>query len=99
MTDGRRTASRPAAGSAGAGKRGLPPRRAPIDPAAVAAPDRTAMLSVRMKEATLEALARAAGAAGKSQRTFIAEALKAKGVPVAAADLEDRPRARRRGGG
>lgn len=113
MTDRRNTLSSSSSAAAGGGKRGLPSRR--IEPAALAAAaravaphappatarpsDATAMLSVRMKESTLEALAREALRSGLSQRRIIAEALAARGLPVAAADLEDRPRARRRGGG
>lgn len=57
----------------------------------------SSMLSVRMTEATLEALASYAISQGTTQRRIIAEALSAKGVQVADRDLEDRPLPRRRG--
>jgi hypothetical protein len=56
------------------------------------------MLSVRMMETTLEALAGYALDHGTTQRRVIAEALAKYGVRVAACDLEDRPLPRRRGG-
>jgi hypothetical protein len=56
------------------------------------------MLSVRMTEATLEALAAHALKHGTTQRRIIAEGLAKQGVRVAARDLEDRPLPRRRGG-
>jgi hypothetical protein len=59
--------------------------------------DKSAMLSVRMMEATLEALASYAFKHGTTQRRVIAEALAKHGVQVAARDLEDRPQPRRRG--
>jgi hypothetical protein len=55
------------------------------------------MLSVRMTEATLEALAAYALQKGTTQRRVIAEALAKHGVGVAAGDLVDRPLPRRRG--
>ena len=61
--------------------------------------DKSAMLSVRMTEATLEALASYALGHGTTQRRVIAEALAKHGVRVAARDLQDRPLPRRRGGG
>lgn len=74
---------------------------APQQPPAVAAiegSDKSAMLSVRLTEATLEALANYALQQGTTQRRVIAEALAARGIQVAARDLEDRPPPRRRGG-
>jgi hypothetical protein len=74
---------------------------APQQPSAIASregSDKSAMLSVRMTEATLEALAGYALDHGTTQRRVIAEALAAHGVRVAARDLEDRPQPRRRGG-
>ncbi|MFL5279920.1 MAG: hypothetical protein ACJ8AW_02705 [Rhodopila sp.] len=59
---------------------------------------KSAMLSVRMTEATLEALASYALSQGTTQRRIIAEALAKHGVRVAARDLENRPLPRRRGG-
>lgn len=59
--------------------------------------DRSAMLSVRLTEATLEALATHAQDNQTTQRRIIAEALAAKGIKVAPRDLEDRPLPRRRG--
>ena len=59
--------------------------------------DRAAMLSVRLMEATLDALASYALQHGTTQRRVIAEALAARGIHVAARDLEDRPPPRRRG--
>jgi hypothetical protein len=70
---------------------------APLQPPAVGT-DKTAMLSVRMTESTLEALAAHALEQGTTQRRVIAEALAKHGVSVAARDLEDRPLPRRRGG-
>jgi hypothetical protein len=70
---------------------------APLQPPAVGA-DKAAMLSVRMTETTLEALAAHALEQGTTQRRIIAEALAKHGVRVAARDLEDRPLPRRRGG-
>jgi hypothetical protein len=73
---------------------------APHQPPAVAeteAADKSAMLSVRMMEATLEALASYALDQGTTQRRVIAEALAKHGVRVAPRDLEDRPQPRRRG--
>lgn len=55
------------------------------------------MLSVRLTEATLEALAAYAIDHGTTQRQVIAEALAARGVRVAPRDLKDRPQPRRRG--
>jgi hypothetical protein len=60
--------------------------------------DKSAMLSVRMMEATLEALASYALNRGTTQRCVIAEALAKHGVRVAPRDLQDRPQPRRRGG-
>jgi len=71
---------------------------APQQPPAVGA-DKAAMLSVRMTEATLEALANRALEQGTTQRRIIAEALAMHGIRVSARDLEDRPLPRRRGGG
>jgi hypothetical protein len=73
---------------------------APQQPPAVAsmeASDKSAMLSVRMMEATLEALATYAQDQGTTQRRVIAEALVKHGVRVSARDLQDRPQPRRRG--
>jgi hypothetical protein len=77
---------------------------APLQPPAVApamspstGADKTAMLSVRMTESTLEALAAYAIEHHTTQRRVIAEALASRGVPVSARDLEDRPLPRRRG--
>jgi hypothetical protein len=75
---------------------------APQQPPAVAnmnESDKAAMLSVRMTEATLEALASYAIDQGTTQRRVIAEALARYGVRVAARDLQDRPQPRRRGRG
>ena len=74
---------------------------APQQPPAIASvdgADKSAMLSVRMTEATLEALAGYALDHATTQRRVIAEALAKHGVRVAARDLEDRPLPRRRGG-
>ena len=74
---------------------------APQQPPAVASrerADKSAMLSVRMMEDTLEALAGYALDHGTTQRRIIAEALAKHGVRVSARDLEDRPQPRRRGG-
>jgi hypothetical protein len=73
---------------------------APQQPPAIASiegADKSAMLSVRMTEATLEALAGYALEQGTTQRRIIAEALAKHGVRVAARDLQDRPQPRRRG--
>ena len=72
---------------------------APLQPPAVASiePDKSAMLSVRMMEETLEALATYAHDRGTTQRRVIAEALVKHGVRVSARDLQDRPLPRRRG--
>jgi predicted DNA binding CopG/RHH family protein len=73
---------------------------APQQPSAVTnaeGADKSAMLSVRMTEATLEALANYAVDHGTTQRRVIAEALAAHGIRVSARDLEDRPLPRRRG--
>ena len=70
-----------------------PARRPPPPPA-----DRSAMLSMRFREATLESLARVARARGLTQKQMVARALVEAGVEVAAADAEDRPPPRRRGG-
>ena len=73
---------------------------APQQPPAIASSagaDKSSMLSVRLTEATLEALATYALDRQTTQRRVIAEALMAKGVRVAARDLEDRPQPRRRG--
>jgi hypothetical protein len=75
---------------------------APQQPSAVASlegANKSAMLSVRMTEATLEALASYALDHGTTQRRVIAEALAAHGLHVAARDLEDRPQPHQRGGG
>jgi hypothetical protein len=73
---------------------------APQQPSAIVqteGADKTAMLSVRLTEATLNALADYALQHGTTQRRVIAEALATRGVQVAARDLEDRPPPRRRG--
>ena len=73
---------------------------APQQPSAVAqtnGADKSSMLSVRLTEATLDALADYALQQGTTQRRIIAEALAARGIPVAGRDLEDRPPPRRRG--
>ena len=75
---------------------------APEQPPAVAQTSghsKSAMLSVRLTEATLESLASHALQRETTQRRIIAEALAAHGVKVAARDLEDRPQPRRRGRG
>ncbi len=75
---------------------------APQQPPAIATieqSDKAAMLSVRLTETTLEALASYALAHKTTQRRVIAEALAAKGIEVGARDLEDRPLPRRRGRG
>ncbi|MFC7477972.1 hypothetical protein ACFQS7_26735 [Dankookia sp. GCM10030260] len=51
----------------------------------------TLMFSVRLTEATSVAIARAAKAAGKTQRQFLAELLAGAGVAVHPVDLRDRP--------
>ena len=74
---------------------------APKQPSSVARTngmDKSAMLSVRLTEATLDALADYALQHGTTQRRVIAEALAAWGIQVAGRDLEDRPPPRRRGG-
>jgi hypothetical protein len=74
---------------------------APQQPSAVAqtnGADKSAMLSVRLTEATLDALANYAQQQGTTQRRVIAEALASRGIQVAGRDLEDRPPPRRRGG-
>jgi len=74
---------------------------APQQPSAVAqtnGADKSAMLSVRLTEATLDALADYALQQGTTQRRVIAEALASRGIQVAGRDLEDRPLPRRRGG-
>jgi hypothetical protein len=73
-----------------------PARRPPPPPPPPA--DRSAMLSMRFREATLESLARVARARGLTQKQMVARALAEAGVEVAAADAEDRPPPRRRGG-
>ncbi len=73
---------------------------APQQPSAIAqtnGADKSAMLSVRLTEATLEALADYAIQQGTTQRRVIAEALASRGIQVAGRDLEDRPPPRRRG--
>jgi hypothetical protein len=73
---------------------------APRQPSAIAqtnGADKSAMLSVRLTEATLDALADYAIQHGTTQRRIIAEALASRGIQVAARDLEDRPPPRRRG--
>ena len=73
---------------------------APQQPPAVGSTeqaDKSAMLSVRMMEETLEALASYAIDQGTTQRRVIAEALAKHGVRVSARDLQDRPQPRRRG--
>lgn len=73
---------------------------APQQPSAVAArpgDDLPAVLSVRMTEGTLEALARFVIERGTTQRRVIAEALAQYGVQVSSYDLKERPQPRRRG--
>jgi hypothetical protein len=73
---------------------------APQQPPAVGSmelADKSAMLSVRLMEETLEALATYAQDKGTTQRRVIAEALVKHGVRVSARDLQDRPQPRRRG--
>jgi hypothetical protein len=60
-------------------------------------PDRSAMLSMRFRESTLESLAVAARRQGLTQKQLVARALASAGVEVAPADAEDRPPPRRRG--
>jgi hypothetical protein len=74
---------------------------APQQPSAIAqinGTEKSAMLSVRLTETTLEALADYALQHGTTQRRVIAEALASRGIHVAGRDLEDRPPPRRRGG-
>lgn len=73
----------------------LPPTRAPAPPA----DDRSGMFSIRLRESTMVAIARAAGGSGRSQRLVVAEALRAAGIDVAPADLVDSKPARRRWSG
>ena len=73
---------------------------APRQPPAVVSDggaDQPAVLSVRMREGTLEALARFAIERGTTQRRVIADALARYGVEVSPRDLEERPKPRRRG--
>ena len=73
---------------------------APQQPSAIVqtdGADKSAMLSVRLTEATLNALADYAFQNGTTQRRTIAEALAGRGIQVSARDLEDRPPPRRRG--
>jgi hypothetical protein len=74
------------------------PQQPPAIGATDSSSDKSSMLSVRMMETTLEALAGFARSQGTTQRRVIAEALAKHGVRVAARDLEDRPLPRRRGG-
>jgi hypothetical protein len=68
----------------------LPPARMP--PA-----DRAATLNMRLREATISAIAAAAKGQGLTIKQLVVRAVAETGVPVAAADLEDRT-PRRRGG-
>lgn len=73
---------------------------APQQPPAIGSAEgleRSGMLSVRLTEATLEALATYAQDHQTTQRRIIADALASKGIKVAPRDLEDRPQPRRRG--
>ena len=73
---------------------------APLQPSAVAqisGAGKSAMLSVRLTEITLDALANYAQQQGTTQRRVIAEALASRGIQVAGRDLEDRLPPRRRG--
>lgn len=73
---------------------------APQQPSAISqtnGAEKSAMLSVRLTEATLDALAHYALQHGTTQRRVIAEALASRGIQVAGRDLEDRPPPRRRG--
>lgn len=75
---------------------------APRQPSAIAGDggaDKPAVLSVRMTEGTLEALARFTIEQDTTQRRVIADALAKYGVDVSPRDLEDRPKPRRRGRG
>ena len=60
--------------------------------------DRSAMLSMRFRESSLESLARVARARGLTQKQLVARALAETGVDIAPGDAEDRPPPRRRGG-
>jgi hypothetical protein len=73
----------------------LPPATLP-SVSAQPVPDKPGMLSVRLMESSLTALARAARDQGVTQRQVVAKALAAAGVTIAQADLEDRPAPRRR---
>jgi len=75
----------------------LPPARMPAaPPPEPAEPDKPAMLSVRLMDSTITAVARAAKERGITQRQLIARALAAEGIQVAPADMEDRAPPRRR---
>ena len=65
---------------------------APRQPAAIAPgkPDVALTLNVRFRASSITALAAEAKKRGQTQKQVIAHALKAAGVPVADADLEDR---------
>ena len=71
----------------------VPARRSPAPPL-----DRSAMLSMRFRESSLESLARVARARGLTQKQLVARALAETGVEIAPEDAEDRPPPRRRGG-
>src|SRR5215213_3871490 len=61
----------------------MPARRLPPP-----TPDRSAMLSMRFRESTLESLARMARARGLTQKQLVARALAEAGVEVAPEDAE-----------
>ncbi len=63
---------------------------APQHPPASVERDTALTLNVRFRESSIRALAAAARERGQTQKQVIAHALKAAGVHVADADLEDR---------
>ena len=63
---------------------------APTQPPASIERDTALTLNVRFRQSSIRALAAAARERGQTQKQVIAHALKAAGVPVAIADLEDR---------
>jgi hypothetical protein len=61
-----------------------------LPPTTVERSDRATTLNLRLRESTVEAIAKEAKARGLTIKQLIMEGAKSVGVPIAPADLEDR---------
>jgi predicted DNA binding CopG/RHH family protein len=61
-----------------------------LPPATIERADRATTLNLRLRQSTVEAIAREAKARGLTIKQLIMEGAKSVGVPIAPSDLEDR---------